>query len=245
MAKKIFAFLILYYFFVLIRASFYQNKVVIFNVGQGDSIYISDSSHKIIIDGGPDFTLSYKLSFLPICNIDAVFISHPHKDHIEGILRILKRCNVENVYYNDFGNIDSSLTKNTKNVFIGDIVRLGDLNFRILWPRADLVTSNPNIESLVLLLNERFLFTADAETEVLQQLPIVNLNLELLKVPHQGANDAFYKPLYLSNTIDLNVISVGKNSYGHPSPDLVKFFEDHNFKYYRTDIHDDILVDLR
>lgn len=72
-----------------------------FNVGQGDSTLIhTDSNIDILIDGGPDDTILQKLSeTLPATDhtIELVILTHPHADHVSGLVSVLDRYRVEKI----------------------------------------------------------------------------------------------------------------------------------------------------
>ena len=86
-------------------------KIYFFDIGQGDAALIRTPDHKnILIDGGPDNSVIYKLGkYLPFYDrkIDLVILTHPHADHITGLVEVLKRYKVERVvftgvsYYSD------------------------------------------------------------------------------------------------------------------------------------------------
>jgi competence protein ComEC len=85
----------------------YQEKkfeVVFFDVGQGDAILINLPGDKeILIDGGPDNAVLYKLGkYLPVYNrdLELMILTHPHSDHLNGLVEVLQRYKVEEVVYN-------------------------------------------------------------------------------------------------------------------------------------------------
>ena len=62
--------------------------VRLLNVGQGDAIYITNGSSKVLIDGGPQpSTLGRYLDALHLNNttIDVVILTHQHLDHYSGL----------------------------------------------------------------------------------------------------------------------------------------------------------------
>ena len=75
--------------------------VYFFDVGQGDSALIRTPTHQnILIDGGPDNTLITKLGqTLPFYDrqIDLMVLTHPHDDHLFGLVEVLKRYKVKQV----------------------------------------------------------------------------------------------------------------------------------------------------
>ena len=78
-------------------------EVDFFDVGQGDAIFIKTASgHQILIDAGPDSTILEKLgSKMPFWDrtIDLVVLTHPEKDHLAGLLEVLKKYQVENILW--------------------------------------------------------------------------------------------------------------------------------------------------
>jgi len=78
-------------------------EVIFLSVGQGDAIMIKTSENRqILIDGGPDSTILKKLSKeMPFYDrtLDLVILTHPEKDHLSGLLEVLKRYRVKNILW--------------------------------------------------------------------------------------------------------------------------------------------------
>jgi len=87
--------------FDLARPQFLE--VNFFDVGQGDAIFIeTPQGHQILIDGGPDSKILEKLGKeMPFYDrsIDLVILTHPERDHLAGLLEVLKKYKVENVLW--------------------------------------------------------------------------------------------------------------------------------------------------
>ena len=235
-------------------------EVTFLNVGQGDSILIvTPDGKKLLVDGGPDFTAdSYLNDYFPLnnCSLEAVFLTHPHQDHLEGLLRVLDHCKVRSVFYNEV-SYSSGLylewaerleerASNTVRPFVaGDSLLLGELELYGLWPSPEYLKnpdSNINNSSLVFLVkhgNFEALLTGDAEDPVLRQLPTPSVKgrLDVYKLSHHGSrnglNYAFWKALNPINT----VISVGVgNSFGHPHADVLGILQNEATLIRRTDV---------
>lgn len=77
-------------------------KVIFFDVGQGDaSLIMAENGVNILIDGGPDKTIIEKLdSYLPFYKrkIDILILTHPHSDHVIGLIDVLKKYEVREVW---------------------------------------------------------------------------------------------------------------------------------------------------
>lgn len=131
-------------------------KIFYFDIGQGDSeLIITPSGKTILIDGGPDDKILSKLgAILPIGQkkIDTMILTHPHADHLEGLIPVLRRYEVGEIYYtgvlhttNDFliwlklikeKQITMHLV-NKQNVVDYET----DLKLNFLWPNKDLSSS--------------------------------------------------------------------------------------------------------
>jgi competence protein ComEC len=78
-------------------------KVDFFDVGQGESIFIETSQRQqILIDGGPDSSILEKLAKEMLFydkTIDLIILTHPERDHLNGLLEVLKRYKVENILW--------------------------------------------------------------------------------------------------------------------------------------------------
>ena len=77
--------------------------IAFFDVGQGDSIFMkSPWGHTMLIDGGPDARVEEKIAkyLLPWeKHVDLVVLTHPDKDHIFGLIGVLKRFTVDAVFW--------------------------------------------------------------------------------------------------------------------------------------------------
>lgn len=232
----------------------------VYDVGQGDSIFIkTPKGSTVLIDGGPDDRvikdLSWDLGFFNH-TLDAVILTHPHADHVAGLTAVLKRFKVRRIIFDSSGESRTfqafiSEVERQKNkgaevyeVKSGDRIRLGEASLDILWPREDesSVSANPNNFSIVSLLkfhDFEALLPGDQEfseaekmlTEV--KLPIV----EVLKVAHHGSKNGLNSKIISVLRPQISIISVGKNNkYGHPSPQTLKLLTDFGSKILRTDL---------
>lgn len=99
--------LFLLFFNFLVWQSVNENKsrdflaLAVLDVGQGESIFIEDASrHQILIDGGPDQSVLAELPKLMSVtdrSIDLLILTHPHADHLAGLVEIIKRYQVKSV----------------------------------------------------------------------------------------------------------------------------------------------------
>lgn len=241
----------------------------IWDVGQGDAIYISTPGGKnIIIDGGgnyeADFKITRKTPFYS-CYIDLLVLTHPHYDHIVSLNRLLQHCKVGTIMFNDvdFDTPQFSYFKrmseknNVKNVFAGDSFEIDDVTLKILWPTKEFLNGNVsdiNDVSIVIFLDYgefEALLTGDATDKVLGNIDyaqiekMVDSDFDVLKVPHHGSKYSLHKDFYEKLKPKKCVISVGEgNRFGHPSPFVIDYFEQTGCEVLRTDILGNITFKL-
>ena len=81
------------------------------------------------------------------------------------------------------------------------------------------------------------LFTGDLEGSGLKGLlrSGEDLSADLLKIPHHGSKNSYDEDFYRAVDADAVIISVGKNSYGHPAESVVEYWPRHYADLYRTD----------
>ena len=244
-------------------------QIYFFDVGQGDSIFIeAQDGTQILIDGGPtNKILPFLGGVMPFYDhsIDAVILTHPHADHVSGLIEVLKRYSVSEVIesgasYNtaeaqEFENLISE--KHIKKIIIDKPVKLSffknaALNF--LFPDKSFegqILKNVHDSALVSELDfegKKILFMADAEKKLeryLLQKGVLE-DIDVLKAGHHGSktssNDFFLKAV----KPEYAVISVGaRNRYGHPHQDVLSRLASAGAKIFRTDLDGTITLEIR
>ncbi|MDO8715864.1 MAG: DNA internalization-related competence protein ComEC/Rec2 [Dehalococcoidales bacterium] len=218
--------------------------VTFLNVGQGDAILIQKGNRQVLVDGGPSpqaiaLGLSREMPFWDR-NIDLVISTHPHADHITGLLEVMNRYRVEQVLYPDSGN-GSPLSgewlrlitgKNIKSTIArsGQQINLGETVIEILNPPVPPLTDTESyIDNNAVVLRLKmggvsFLLTADtmweAETELIARR--ADLSSTVLKVGHHSSNTSTSAEFLAVVNPSVAVISVGaKNDFGHPNKEVM------------------------
>ncbi|GAH03439.1 unnamed protein product, partial [marine sediment metagenome] len=157
------------------------------DIGQGDAILIQKGNQQVLVDGGPSpQALSLELSDrMPFWDrtIELVVLTHPHSDHLTGLVEVLQRYQVEQVLYPDLDDLDyeSPLYDEWLGLIeekdipctpaqAGQKIDLGDgVIIEVLNPQTPLLTgtgSDINNNSVVLHITMgkvSFLLTADIE----------------------------------------------------------------------------------
>lgn len=246
-----------------------KTKIVFCDVGQGDGAYIRTSDKvDIVIDAGRDRSILNCLGkYMPFYDrtIELAFLSHPQFDHYQGYNYIIDRYRIQTFIANSVNNDNQSynLLKaklkekgvQIKNMYSGDNLTTGAFKINFLWPSANFVAQNTVLGATTLDLNdfsEMFVFS-EGEFDVLFTGDINTGNLqgfmnagpvEVFKVPHHGSKNGLTEDFLKKINPELSVISVGKNSYGHPSPEILEMLTRLKKKYLRTDKEGDIVVEV-
>jgi len=164
--------------------------------------------------------------------------------------------------------IDELKEKNTEELFVDSKSRLSlaQLKIDILWPSSyylavrnggvlnhsqvlsaktsDSQTNDLSIVSLVSFGKFDALLTGDAQQEAEEGILEAGFNrsVEVLKVSHHGSKNGLIKEFLETVKPNLAVISVGKNSYGHPHKEILEMLESAGVRVLRTDQLGDIEV---
>ena len=232
-------------------------RVWFFDVGQGDAIFIQTPENKqILIDGGPGEVVLSKLgAVMPFWDrsIDMIILTHPHSDHISGLIEVLDRYQVDQVIMTGVNYRSSYLDAFEERVEQVTIVdEPMDLGYGLRAVFPDQSFQNKNIDevnetSIVVELvysDTSILFTGDMyleqEAEVLRN---VSGQIDVLKVPHRGSISSSSTKFLEDLDIEFAVIVVGEdNSYGHPHPVVLQRLDDQDAGVYRTDLDGDVLL---
>ena len=233
-------------------------KVHYIDVGQGDSIFIELPNEKnILIDAGEieagEKVVNY-LKKLNIEKIDYLFATHPHSDHIGGLVKVINSFKIGSIYMpkvNSNSTIYLDLLKTIdekgKKIRVAtsnhNVIKTDDLMLTILSPNKDYEALNNY--SIVLKLtykNISFLFTGDIEYDAETNI-VGDIKSDVLKVGHHGSNSSTSLNFLKRVNPKIAVISVGKNNdYGHPKEKIINRLKENNIKIYRTDLNGDIII---
>jgi beta-lactamase superfamily II metal-dependent hydrolase len=209
-------------------------QVHFIDVGQGDSILIqAPDGTTALIDGGNanGEALAY-LQSLGVQHITAIIATHPHADHIGGLIDVMNALPVDAIWtsgaihttgiYERFLDAIDTHQIPYFEAAANDTITVGSLNFDVVYGQES--SSNFNNTSLVLHLvygQVSFLFTGDAEIsaekDMISTVGPIRLNSTVLKVGHHGSSTSS-SPEFL-NVVrpQIAIYSAGSgNAYGHP-----------------------------
>lgn len=238
-----------------------RTEVVFLNVGQGDAILISQGDVQIVIDGGrTSKELLARLGrHVPFWDrkIEIVIATHPDADHIGGLPALLRTYQVDRVLTTgaesstETSRLFQEAIRNRTGheptrIFRGTSLTLphgGILQVEYPFqPIPGIVPDTDTNEGSVVARftygETSFLLTGDLpreETVLPDEAPVT-----ILKAAHHGSkystSQAFLDLIQPKEA----VISVGKNSYGHPNPDVLERLRQIGTTIHRTDEEGDI-----
>ncbi|MFA6322085.1 MAG: MBL fold metallo-hydrolase [Candidatus Buchananbacteria bacterium] len=235
-------------------------SLIILDVGQGDAVLIiTPDKLKVLIDGGPDNSVLYRLGrYLPFYDrrLDLVILTHPHADHIVGLVEVLKRYKVKKVL------LPTSVCKNSECVALAEIIKEKNINFEIVNHRRNfwlgktvaLAMVNPssnqsdkkniNNDSIVAKLffgRTKAWLMGDFEQEEKLVKEKMNLKSEIIKIGHHGSNTANSLEFLQLVKAKFAAISVGlDNKFNHPHPGTLKNLEKIGVQVFQTDLAGDL-----
>jgi competence protein ComEC len=234
-------------------------QVHFIDVSQGDSVLIITPEGKVaLIDGGESGSgaLEY-LRSVGIDHIDLMVATHPHSDHIGGLVDVLQALPVTEVVtngqphttsvYEHFLDAIAAAKATYTEVTRGDTLKLGSLTFDVLHPVSP-TGDDLNSQSVVLRLaygKVSFLFTGDAgkEAEADMLASGANVQAQVLKVGHHGSSSASSASFLAAVGPEAAIYGCGVgNSYGHPHAETITALEDVETKIYGTDKDSTIVV---
>jgi beta-lactamase superfamily II metal-dependent hydrolase len=231
----------------------------------GDAILIrTPNGYNYLIDGGDrrsDWSCGRDrivpmLDSLGITHLDGIVGTHPHSDHIGGLIGVLEEVPVDKVW--DCGWVGDA--SSTYEEFLQAIQTSGaqyiegnrgmtldwdpDLQVEIMHPEPHPGTGNMNNASILIHVtfeDVSFLFAGDLETEdgedqVLSYYQPSDLLSDVLKIGHHGSSDATCNAWLDAVQPSYAAIEVGLgNPYGHPHSELLNRLSSRGIPVYRTD----------
>jgi beta-lactamase superfamily II metal-dependent hydrolase len=214
------------------------------DVGQGLSQIGISNGVAVVWDIGPpegfdEWTRCYIQSGKP--SISSIVVSHSDRDHAGALSLIDQRIDWSGDLivnrYEDTTALKALFTEWKKPVNIrltgqGDTLMLGqDIKISCLWPPENMpsmdITTDKNKYSLSFKIQHGYcsmLITSDLDSmglETISDLYNTSLESDVLIVPHHGSKQSYNYSFFSKVIPEYAVISYGKNTFGHPSPDII------------------------
>ncbi|MDU7954157.1 MAG: ComEC/Rec2 family competence protein [Clostridium perfringens] len=239
-----------------------QLMISYMDVGQGDAAYIKVNGNDILIDAGPRSNSKELLEQLKAKNIDdfeLVIATHPHEDHIGGMVDVFKEYEVKAFYspkithttktYENLVKAVKDEGLKTKELKSGMVIDLGEgAKFEVFTPQKS-EYEELNDYSPIMKLSfgyTSYLFTGDAEKlaeeEALAKYK-TSLDSDVIKFGHHGSSSSSSNAFIEAISPKYGIISCAKdNKYGHPHRETLDIIKKYNIKTFRTDTDGEIIL---
>ncbi|MHB8137632.1 MAG: DNA internalization-related competence protein ComEC/Rec2 [Smithellaceae bacterium] len=244
-------------------------KITAIDVGQGSAaLFQFPRGINMLIDGGGfndssfDIGKSVIAPFLyaqRIRKIDIVVLTHPHPDHLQGLIYILNNFDVSEVWHSGIKANSNLYLLWEKTIFDRKIkikylsaqsppVNISGVHINFLWPLLpsgqddqEISYDETNDSSMVMKIThgaKSFLVTGDitarAEALLIESGQI--LKSDLLFVPHHGSLYSSSADFIHSVSSRFAIISAGKkNIFRHPHPAVLDRYSSAGIDIFRTD----------
>lgn len=221
-------------------------KVVFLDVGQGDCIFIkTPGGRTVLVDGGGAETYDVGgkvvLPFLRrqgITRIDLVIATHPHVDHVAGLIPVLKEMSV-GMTVGGRGCGQALAGNRVLEIEGQSRLNLDRRTTLYLWSPSSGEGNDASLVSRVECGSDSFLLPGDAEMEELQLLlreQPFSLSSTVVKAPHHGSGGSWNQDFAAAAAPRCVVVQVGRrNPFGHPSPAVLAGWKDSGCRVFRTD----------
>jgi competence protein ComEC len=231
------------------------------DVGQGDGAVLRTPRGRwVLIDAGPrsehsDAGRRVVVPYLAshgVRDLAVAFVSHAHADHLGGVPSVLDRFRTtvviepgelvaDPLYYGFLNELAAEAIPWHRGLR-GEQFTLDSVAFSILHPDPHWAGwgEDVNEDSLVLLIEYgsfQAVFAGDAGLRAEGEMRGRARAVDLLKVGHHGSRGSTGNEWLDSLRPQAAVISVGQNSYGHPSRETLQRLLRHGVSVWRTD-HD-------
>ena len=232
------------------------------DVGQGDAAYIKVNGNDILIDAGPRSNSKELLEQLKAKNIDdfeLVIATHPHEDHIGGMVDVFKEYEVKTFYspkithttktYENLVKAVKDEGLKTKELKGGMVIDLGEgAKFEVFTPQKSEYEELNDYSPIMKLSfgDTSYLFTGDAEKlaeeEALAKYK-TSLDSDVIKFGHHGSSSSSSNAFIEAVSPKYGIISCAKdNKYGHPHSETLDIIKKYNIKTFRTDTDGEIIL---
>ena len=223
------------------------------DVGQALSVLVECDGQFMLYDGGNVDDGSLVVSYLQkqgVEELQYVFCSHAHEDHVGGLAAALAYFPANHVYspvteastkcFRDFVKYTQQQGLQVEVPAVGTTWPLGSAAVTMLGPVAQY--SDTNDTSIVLRIDygsTSFLLTGDMEKTAESDLVAsgANLKADVLQVGHHGSSTSTGYVFLNAVLPKMGIISCGvNNKYGHPHEETLSILRDAGVDVYRTDL---------
>lgn len=248
----------------------------VLDVGQGNAeLIVTPKNQQILYDGGPDDAILAELGrHMPFWDrkIEYVIISHFHADHITGLIEIMRRYEIGELWlsgasyttheYKELMQLVSARTIPTRIVTAGEQETIDNVTLSILHPFETMAGATPvdphdaNIVVQVTIQDRSVLLTGDLDEQHEEAIlasfcplpfpePCPPLASDVLLVPHHGSGSGLQPEFLRAVDPRSAIISAGaRNRFGHPHPTILDRLTELGIEIWRTDHNGTLGIEL-
>lgn len=244
-----------------------EMNIVALDVGQGQSILVTSGKDTVLIDCGSSNNFisagdvaGDMLLTMGTEQIDYLVLTHFHTDHANGLPELLARVKAKRMLVPRPAADDEvgQAVLRTAERYGVDVTFIekdasfafGEAQLRLYSPVRGLFDQDENENGLAVLCTVGdfdFLVTGDMGRETEEALILQKdiPDVELMMVGHHGSNGSSSEEFLAAVKPETAIISVGDNSYGHPTEGALQRFAKHGVELYRTDLQGHVRVSVR
>lgn len=241
-----------------------DGTVAVMDVGSGQCIALTDGKATVVVDCGSAGTMNNAGSMMTSYlrshgrnSVDALVLTHLHSDHAKGVVRLLNIMSVKTIIMPSsaaetaenglYDRIVSAANDNNVEIILldrADKLSFGDIELNIYEPSQKGDDNERCLTLTASVSGYNVLITGDAGKSVEKEL-VDNEDLsdtDLLIVGHHGSKYSTSQELLRAASPDAAVISVGYNTYGHPTNAVLQRLSAYGVTIYRTDLMGRIII---
>lgn len=236
-------------------------QAMVLDVGQGQSVLFSAQGETALVDCGSsnswyaagDEAADYLLS-CGVRRLDRVVLTHYHSDHANGLALLLTRIEVGELLLPDIpdedgGREETILLAAQHGVPITLVTQpqtlaLGGAQLTLYPPVGAGDANERGLSVLASAGDFELLITGDMDSTTERRLieEYALPDIEVLLVGHHGSKYSTSRELLAAVTPEVGVISVGQNSYGHPTNEAMWRLDAAGIDIYRTDCNGNVRI---
>ena len=234
-------------------------SMAVLDVGQGQSIIISSGTFTAMVDcggnrypGAGNIASKYLFSQNRF-KVDLLILTHTHSDHKNGIEELIDNVDISCAVIPDTEAALETieyLTERSINVICIDDnhkVKINNCDITLFRP---IVKRSGEEETMCVMLSAgefHALITGDAalisERILVEREDLPDINI--IVAGHHGSASSTGETLLDVVTPEVAVISVGQNSYGHPSSQVIDRLKARGINIYRTDKQGNLIISIK
>ncbi|MDR3270579.1 MAG: ComEC/Rec2 family competence protein, partial [Peptococcaceae bacterium] len=232
-----------------------QGDSILIKTAQGSAVLVDTGPRTESYDAGERIVVPYLL-YSGVKELTWLILTHEDSDHIGGAGAVLANIPVERIGVPAVGErlmndawqegltVNGRVRTDLHELRVDERIMLGPQSWlEVLAPNAVLegTRSDPNNNSLVLRLHhydQTVLLTGDIEDEemdsMLEAQYFRDWEADFLKQPHHGSKYSLNTDWLEGIHPQAVLICVGRNTFGHPSPEVMAYWAERGVPVYQT-----------